>query len=80
MTMSLFAPHTIVGTPVSLAYGHETNTAVLRVRTAAGDYEFRATGGLAFSLLRQVTKDVKGIVVEYNPTDPTEIVSFTVQK
>lgn len=61
-------------------HGHETNTAVLRVRTAAGDYEFRATGGLAFSLLRQVTKDVKGIVVEYSPTDPTEIISFTVQK
>ena len=75
-----FKKNTVSGTPTNLYYVYDSDTAFLRLDANGVEYEFRATGALAASLLRQVTKETRGMVIEYDPHDPITIVAFSVLK
>lgn len=72
----MFGKHTITGTPKKLAYSYETDRAALEVQTPTRTYALWAEGGIAFALLRQVTREVQTIVVTVDSHDPTKIVAF----
>ena len=76
----LFQPNTVVGVPERLVYDYDSGTAHLDVVAHAQTYRFRATGALGISLLRQLTRDTKGIIVEYDPSSPNDMIAFTISK
>ncbi|HXH22594.1 MAG TPA: hypothetical protein VNN10_11225 [Dehalococcoidia bacterium] len=73
----LLGQNAITGVPVSLVYSYETGLATLTIRTSQGEVALSASGGVALSLMRRVTKRTTGISVQYDPHDPTTIVAFT---
>jgi hypothetical protein len=74
----LFQPNSVVGVPIQLTHDFESGTTYLDVLAKEQTYRFRATGALAVSLLRQVTRDTKGIIVEYDPMSPNDMIAFTI--
>jgi hypothetical protein len=74
----LFPPNSVVGVPTYLAHDFESGTTYLDVLAKEQTYRFRASGALALSLLRQVTRDTKAIIVTYDPASPSDMIAFTI--